>query len=356
VRSANLIRLLLLPLLGLLGSCTQGKSYIVVTLEAQGDAIVGVSRVRLALSAAGLSDELTYDSKPGPMLEISPTVPTTLSVSFSDSYTGTAMLTATPLDATGAALGYGENASVQIAAGTIAYATVLVRKGVTPPSRLDAGVNDGGGIGSNADAGGDAGLMMCTPSSITECGTNATCGQSCMATKPTSKCLAAGSKQPGEACSSATDCVAGSQCFSENCGPKVCKKFCKTDLDCAGGGTCFSETTCGGVKSGIRTCSHACDPRGDATMGCATGLRCILFSQEVTNCECVSPKQFGADKAPCETTENCSPGTFCVRTDGALSCRTICKLSEPGSCGSGRECIVVGTSKSNVFGACLPKL
>jgi hypothetical protein len=344
----------LLPMLALLASCTQGKSYIVVTLEAQDQAIAGVARVRLALSSGGLTDELTYAAKPGPTLEIAPTVPTTLSVSFSETIAGTAMLTATPLDANGTALGYGENTSVQIASGTVAYATVLVRKGGAPPSRSNAGATDGAAV--LFDAGGDAGLMMCTPASTTECGANSTCGQACMGTNPTSKCIAAGTKQPGEACSSATDCVAGTQCFAENCGPKVCKKFCKSDMDCSDGGSCFSETTCSGVRTGIRTCSHSCDPTASATKGCAVGLRCILFSQEVTNCECVSPKQFGADNAPCETTENCSPGTFCVRTGASSSCRTICKLAEANTCGANRECVAVGASKANVYGACFPKL
>lgn len=356
MRSANwkaaLSRKAILPLLVLLGACTQGRSYIVVALRAFGDPIPGVAQVRLQLSASGMVDDLTYGSKPGPMLELTSLADTTLSVSFSDAFVGKAMLSATALDATGNVLGYGENPNVQIAAGRIAYATVLVRKGALPPAPNDGGANDGG-----SDAGADASLMMCTVGDVNACGANATCGLSCLGTNPTSKCVAAGAKQPGELCAGPGECAPGSQCAQENCGPKVCQKLCRNNLDCSGGATCFREQSCGNnVPSGVRTCSQPCDPRGEAKGGCAEGLRCIVFSQEVADCACVGATQFGGEGAACATTGDCQPGTFCVSTSGALTCRPICKLSEPATCGPGRICEMLTNPAYNTYGACLPAI
>ncbi|MDX2021611.1 MAG: hypothetical protein SF187_15310 [Deltaproteobacteria bacterium] len=357
MRSANLktawSRLAILPLLALLGACTQGRSYIVVALRAFSDPIPGVAQVRLQLTASGMTDDLTYGSKPGPMLELTQLTDTTLSVSFSDAFVGKAMLSATALDVSGNVLGYGENPNVQIAAGRIAYATVLVTKGAKPPVQNDGGVSDGG----SSDAGADASLMMCTVGDVNACGANGTCGLSCLGDKPTSKCVAAGTKQPGELCTGPGECAPGSQCAQENCGPKVCQKLCRTNADCANGATCFREQVCGNnVPSGVRTCSQPCDPRGEAKAGCAEGLRCIVFSQEVADCACVVSTQFGGEGATCQTTGDCQPGTFCVMTGGALACRPICKLTEPATCGPGRTCEKLTNPVYNTYGACLPAI
>lgn len=359
MRSANLSMALqlgvLLPLAALAGSCTQGKSYILVTLTAEKEPIPGVASVRLALTASGVYDELTYVAKPGPVLEITSLDPTTMSVSFSDSFTGTATLSATPLAANGAPLGYGENKKVQIASGRIAYATVVVAKGVLPPVG-DGGVRDGGT--GDGDGGGDAGLLKCSPASTTECGPNATCGVSCLQSAPTSKCVAGGIVQPGEVCTGEGQCASGSQCFrsSLSCGVSTCRRFCSTNAEC-GAGTCFTEITCGmpPIGSGVRTCSQPCDPRGAATTGCAMGLRCFLFPGEVADCDCGSPKRIASDGAICVDSGDCMTGLLCVTMQGASLCRPICKLSETTTCASDRWCEKLLNPAYEVFGACVPK-
>lgn len=344
----------LLPLVALAGSCTQGKSYILVTLTAEKEPIPGVASVRLALTASGVYDELTYASKPGPMLEITSLDPTTMSVSFSDSFTGTATLSATPLAANGMPLGYGENKKVQISAGRIAYATVVVAKGALPPGD--------GGVGGDAggDGGGDAGLLKCSPASTTECGPNATCGVSCLQTAPTSKCVASGTVQPGQVCTGEGQCAPGSQCFSDSCGVSTCRRFCSTNAEC-GAGTCFTEIECGmpPIGSGVRTCSQPCDPRGAATAGCAAGLQCFLFPGEVVDCDCGSPKRIKGDGAVCVDSGDCMTGLLCVTMtmQGAAAslCRPICRLSEPTTCASDRVCEKLLNPAYEVFGACVPK-
>ena len=354
MRSANwkaaLCRKAILPLLTLLCACTQGRSYIVVTLRALNDSIPGVAQVRLQLSASGMADDLTYGSKPGPMLELTAVTDTTLSVSFSDSFVGKAMLSATVLDVAGNVLGYGENPAVQIAAGRIAYAVVLVKKGASPPAPTDGGVDDGG-----SDGGPDSALLMCAVGDVNACGANSTCGLSCLGDKPTSKCLPAGSGKHGEACTDLGQCAPGTQCTVEPCGAKLCKQLCRTNQDCPANTVCFAEQVCGNKGSGLKTCSHVCDPTGSATVGCAQGLRCMLFADEVTNCECVDPQQFGTDGVPCTTSANCAPGNHCVMSEGKLACRPICRLSSPSPCGLGSECTALVNPTLKVFGACLSK-
>lgn len=339
-------------LVGFLPACTEGKSFVVVRLlPAAGQTIPGVAAVRLELSTGLLSDTLTYASRPSPTFDLLPTREVTLSVSFSDALTGNAVLGAAALDGSGTVLGYGEGI-VKIAPGREAFTTVLVEKGKLPPAETDAGAADG----ASPDATNMFPDLTCTPASANACGTNATCGVSCKTNgDPASQCVAAGAKQPGELCSPG-ECAPGSQCFSDTCGVRVCRRFCDMDIDCPTGGSCFTEIICADPPrpTGVRICSQPCDPLGEAKVGCATGLRCFVYPGEVTDCDCVAPERTKGDGAPCTDSSSCLPGLACITMGGVSSCRPLCRLNAPGTCAQGRTCERLTNPDYNVFGACVP--
>jgi hypothetical protein len=104
-----------------------------------------------------------------------------------------------------------------------------------------------------------------------------------------------------------------------------------------------------------KTCTFACDPRGDATVGCPTGLLCFLFHRAAggdgPDCGCREPTRTGTDGATCVSSASCQPGFVCNESNGALACRRLCQVT-----GSTPECgdkVCTALSTSSTFGVCL---
>lgn len=346
-----------LATLSLFGACTEGKSYILVTmkLKPQASPILAFASARVVVSAANQSDTLVYPARGGPTNELTAARDVSFSVSFSDDLRGDASISVILLGLNGAPVGSG-TAALLISPGRVAYATVEIDPNAKPMD-TDAGVPDGM---QQADGSADAQpFFACTPHSAAGCGPNQTCGVSCMVTgEPQAVCMAAGTKQPGELCTGVGDCAPGSQCFEDKCGGnpvRVCRRYCSNDNDCPTAGRCFTEIECSmpARATGVRICSQPCDPRNDAKLGCAEGLRCFIYPGEVPDCDCVSAQRVGGDGATCVDSGGCQPGLLCVTMSGSPVCRPICRLDAP-TCEAGRTCQMLTNPNYNVFGACVP--
>ncbi len=347
----------MLATLSLLSACTEGKSFILVTmtLKPQAMPIPAFASARVVVAAAGQSDSLVYPARGGAN-ELTAARDVSFSVSFSDDLSGDASLSVTLLSATGNPLGSG-TAAVLISPGRVAYATVEIDPNARPLD-TDAGVLDGM---QQTDGNGDAQpFFACTPHNFAGCGPNQTCGVSCMVSgEPQSICMAAGMKQPGELCTGVGDCAPGSQCFEDKCGGdsvRVCRRYCSNDADCPMAGQCFKQIECSMPPrpTGVRICSQPCDPRNDAKLGCAEGLRCFIYPGEVPDCNCVSAQRVGGDGADCVDFGSCQPGLLCVTMSGTPVCRPICRLDAPTTCQAGRTCQMLTNPNYNIFGACVP--
>jgi hypothetical protein len=104
-----------------------------------------------------------------------------------------------------------------------------------------------------------------------------------------------------------------------------------------------------------KTCTFACDPRGDATAGCPAGLHCFLLHRAAggdgPDCGCREPSRTGTDGTTCTSSANCQPGFVCNESNGALACRRICLVTSPTpECGD-QTCTPVSTNPT--FGVCL---
>jgi hypothetical protein len=332
---------------------------------------------------------------------------TTLSIAFTPSQSGTVLLDVGVIDSTGACLGRGQM-SAPIKKGDVSSATVMVVHSSTCPSA------DGGDAGT-PDAGGDGVTFPgCDPAMPGgQCADNQTCFVNCSANQGI--CIAAGTKGPGEACATNSDCMPGTQCFDYGkipgcgAGTKICQRFCNSDAQCGamvggagtgggipgtggtgggagspggaagiggtggaggaagslgdqtlviGAGTCRNPVVCGpNLSTSYRTCSFGCDPRGNATAGCPTGLLCFLYSDATTaedtpDCGCPEPSRVGTDGAGCKSAAVCAPGFICNMMGGTEVCRKLCRMSSLTDCAAPTICGKL--SNNSVFGVCIP--
>jgi hypothetical protein len=318
--------------------CSGGKSYAVVTVRSAAGDILNVRQFMVQVfNDPGRRDMLYYPPVPRPIslppYRLSETDSVDFSVGFSSNYLGVLRVGVAPADGEGT-LGYGE-AEARINPGQVIRMEVLVTRDVLPPPAPD-----------DAGAG-----PACEPTSSTACGSGLTCFVKCdTSMMARGACTAAGSGQPGRACTGNPDCAPGSQCFDYACG-SLCKKFCKVDADC-GEGRCNTVVPCGTRLTTHRVCSQPCDPRGDGRTGCPGELRCFLFDGEIANCDCRGADR--GDGESCQSVRDCQPGLLCVEMEGAVrACRPLCKLGE-GGCAADRTCTQLVMPDYKSWGACLP--
>ena len=114
---------------------------------------------------------------------------------------------------------------------------------------------------------------------------------------------------------------------------------------------------CGGsVATSYKTCSFACDPRGNGQLGCPAGLFCFLYRDSATgqdnpDCGCRAPTRVGTDGQACVSSASCAPGYICNMMGGTQVCRKLCKMTSPGDCAAPQIC---GALQNNsVFGVCV---
>jgi hypothetical protein len=109
------------------------------------------------------------------------------------------------------------------------------------------------------------------------------------------------------------------------------------------------------VNTTYRTCSFGCDPRGDGTAGCPSGLRCFLYRDPLTgqdnpDCGCVAPTRVKGDGMACASAEECAPGHVCNVMGGTQVCRRLCKVGVSADCPTPRVCQPLTGA---AFGVCI---
>lgn len=384
-------------------SCSH-DSYLKVTLLSANSEITDVARVVVSVGSEQNNSSAWLDYVPPQPISFNTMAAKTFSISFTPSQSGTIFLDVGVQNSSAECLGRG-TASALIKKGDVTSAIVSIVQGKACPTAPDAGTGSEAGADADANTGAVT-FPGCDPANPSvSCKANQTCFVNCAASR--GECLAAGTKGPGESCTANTDCVPGAQCFDYSglpgCGggTKICQKFCNNDAQCAAiggtstgtagaggtsgvssdigsaggasgaaaaGGTggqmatvigaessCRNPVVCGAnVTTSYRTCSIACDPRGDASLGCAKGLLCFLFKdltsgKESPDCGCREPSRTKTDGMSCMSSTDCAPGFVCSTTDKTQVCRKLCQMTSPSDCASGTCSALTNTA----FGVCV---
>jgi hypothetical protein len=313
--------------------CTEDKSFAVVSVLSGSRAIPNVAQLRVTVTNGLYHQELLYPEQPRAataVMQLDATKPVTFSVSFRPMFKGDVVFEVEALDPTLASLGSGTSAPQPLSVGQITYATVRVAPSCDPM----------------------------TPA--TTCGANQTCAVVCDSqSRPQTLCYASGVMRAGESCTDLTDCMPGTECSDfKECSTaaqpvKTCRQFCQSDADCGAGSACNTVISCDTTSTQTRICSRPCNPTSPATEGCASGLFCFIYGNEITDCACRGGGRTGVVGDPCTTDENCQPGLMCVNRGGATgNCQTICQLATP-TCPTGTTCTQLTNPVYKVFGACL---
>lgn len=389
-------------------SCSH-DSYLKVTLLAADGTFQDVGRVDVSVQSGTNMSSAWLQYVPGTPISFDTMTSRTLSISFTPSQSGAVFLDVGVVDSGGACLGRG-SATTSIKKGEVSSVLVTLRHTTTCPAAMDGGTAD---TGRSAIT-----FPGCDPARPTDtCAANQTCFVNCK--DRLGMCVAAGTKGPGEICMQNDDCMPGTQCFDYSTlpgcgsGTKVCQKFCSDDAQCAsgsggrgsggvggdlgtggsgghvdagagerggggggGGGTgpggagvldpavpgistCRNPVICSpNVLTTYSTCGFACDPRGDATLGCPTGLLCFLYKssapggEDGPDCGCREPTRTGTDGTSCTSSTTCAPGHICNVMGSTQVCRKLCRMSALTDCAAPKTCNAL--LNNSVFGVCVP--
>jgi hypothetical protein len=231
----------------------------------------------------------------------------------------------------------------------------------------ESGGNAGGGAdggGTGGATGGASGTSGCSPPVSGSCDTFPQCGcatdQRCTVTNVdgSTTCVANGPTQPYQACASASECTAGTECVGG-----ACKPYCETQVDCPGSlRECMqvSYTPQGSSTSvpipGFLICSAGCQPEAPSGV-CGPSLGCYPFNDPVTSTDCITagsgtgPGGCCAD-AGCTDQDItlCAPGFVCVTSGDCLKwCRVGFADCPLGQCAAFTTPLYVGGTE---YGAC----
>ncbi|QRK05470.1 hypothetical protein JQX13_35645 [Archangium violaceum] len=202
------------------------------------------------------------------------------------------------------------------------------------------GLLEGGGQGNR-----------CFPGECDLVAQNCPAGNKCtyvrQGSETTRRCVPDGTVTEGGACESTTQpggdifydtCKAGLYCTDQT-GPDggttfTCQKFCYGNEQCTAPRACVEVLRFTGSDELPRVCGEAgsgCDP---LAQGCASSLGC--YPTPGSGAVCVTAGTV-EDGSPCAYSNDCKPGSACVKDGAGLVCRKLCRApsGEPG-CASGR--------------------
>jgi hypothetical protein len=330
-------------------SCAH-DSYLVVRMKAAAGTLAGVTQVTVMVTDHAHGTPMatrTFNVAADAGLGIDASDGKTFSLSFTPDRSDSVDVSVTAY-VSATCMASGTQSAVPLNKGHVANTTVTLVPTATCPT--PAGAADGGVT-----------FMGCDPALAGSCAGGKTCYVDC--TNQVGVCVAGGTRQAGEACSSNSDCMPGTQCFDYDCGSnkKYCLKFCNGDADCAGSTAVSATSLCSDPvvcppQTTYKTCGFVCDPRGSGTTGCPAGLTCFLFKsstggQDAPACACPAASRVGVDGATCTGNEDCAPGFLCDQMAGGTFCRRLCQMATPGDCPGAQTCHAL--ANNSTFGVCL---
>jgi hypothetical protein len=338
-------QLSVLSFLVLCAGCAD-DSFVVVSVTTHLGSLDQVEQLRVYVKSGASEDVLLYPKKTTEPMHLNTAEAVTLSVDFHSS-SRQATIEVEPLARDGAVLAYGR-AAASINPKGVATVPVEVFLGAVRPVRTPDAEQS----------------LLCSPSSPADaCGDNRTCGVLCASSGPAvSLCFGAGTRGPGESCTSNNDCSPGSQCFTVSavgCSVTTCLKFCQSDSSCDdSNANCNVPVQCGSTAS-FKTCSRPCDPTLASNAGCAPGLACSVYAGDRSDCACPG---LGAVGATCTQNSGCNgelgcagcgAGLSCVIPTGAGTgtCRPMCKLANR-ACPAGTTCHAFDNPSRQLYGFC----
>lgn len=178
------------------------------------------------------------------------------------------------------------------------------------------------------------------------CGAGVNCATVATDTKGSrvTDCVTGGTGVGVGACTTAQDCVPGSNCVTytlEGSTSTTCTRWCKIGFasDCDPGSQCFgydTPVTIGGYTYGY--CATRCDPMNPAA-ACGDGA-CEIFSDNGTSAtDCLQRTGNGIGPGACDKNSRygCAQGYSCVKYTDGYACEPWCKTTSP-SCASGTTC------------------
>ena len=201
------------------------------------------------------------------------------------------------------------------------------------------GVLEGGGQGNRCFPG------ECDPVAQ-NCGAGKKCTYVRRGSTTSRLCVPDGTVTQGGACQSTATtegdfydtCKAGLYCTDQTAtdGGTVflCKKFCHGNAQCTAPGECIEVLRFAGSDELPRVCGEL-GPRCELlAQGCASGLGCYPSPRSGPVCVTAGAT---ADGAACTYSNDCQPGSACVKDGAGLVCRRLCRSpsGEPG-CATGR--------------------
>lgn len=172
------------------------------------------------------------------------------------------------------------------------------------------------------------------------------------------RCVSAGTVSEGGACQTNDPgpdgtfydtCKAGLYCTPQTDGSFACRKFCYGGDACGAPQDCVHELRFTGSTELPRVCDvpgPTCDPLAPA---CADTLGCYPSTKSGSVCVATGTTADGQD---CTYSNDCRPGSACVRSGTLQACRPLCR-SPSGSpaCSSGQCEPLQGFTG---VGACVP--
>jgi hypothetical protein len=341
-------KLSVLSFLLLCAGCAD-DSFVVVSVTTHSGSLDNVDQLRVYVKSGTSEDVLLYPKKAARPMHLDTLPAVTFSIDFGSS-TGAASVEVEPLASDGAVLAYGR-ASASIVRRGVVSLPVEVFLGAVRPAHPPGGEDS----------------MLCAPSAPADaCGANRTCGVLCSPQTPAaSLCYGAGTRDPGESCTSTNDCSPGAQCFTfsaAGCNVTTCLKFCDDDSSCGGNANCNVPVACG-TSAPFKTCSRPCDPTLASSTGCAPGLACSVYAGNRTDCACPGLGSVGASctrNSGCSGEPGCagcSAGLSCVIATGAVPgsgtgvCRPVCRLADR-TCPAGTTCHAFDNASQPLYGFC----
>lgn len=337
-----------------LAGCGSEKSYAVVTVRMAEGELGEISRFIAWLSNGPSREQLLYyQPKDRSLFRLTPVETSSFSVSFGSSYVGDLQIGVEAKDALDVTKAYGVQTKAIDPGHKIEYDIAIVLGQTRATATADAGV-----------PGGDAAppVSACQPANPMSCPANRTCFVECQDSFGVGRCTTAGKGKDGDGCQGNADCEPGTQCFRYPCmqgGSSrdmtgICRKFCNDNADCSMG-TCSRTVFCDGKATAHKFCLRSCDPRSSVSNQCPGNLSCLLFSGEVTACDCPETR-VKVEGQECEFTTECQPGLMCVGAGSPKPvCRPICKRSE-NDCAADRMCAELLNPKFEIWGACIPRM